>query len=81
MSERHRTLNELIDLLAELADTNELRPLSMMEMLACVDDRGRVRCPVCGRFTTQDQLSRDNAIHTPGMVLDLLPRCNKCAPP
>ena len=54
------------------------RPLTMRETLSCVDDKGRIRCPSCGRFTTLDKITRDNLVSGPGVIISMLPRCDKC---
>lgn len=56
------------------------RPLSMREAMSCVDDKGRFRCPSCGRFTTPDQITRNNLARIPSGTVSLTPRCGKCEP-
>ena len=54
-------------------------PLSDRQILALHDERGRVRCPGCGRYRKPADFPEQPAhAQAPGMIIELAPVCGAC---
>ena len=53
--------------------------LSMMDTMFIVDDRGRLRCPQCGRYrSSMDQFKKGGCHRFNGAIVCLTPYCDLC---
>lgn len=52
--------------------------LSMRETLACVDNDGKIRCPMCGRYSRFADIGSVSDLVGPGIRVSMLPQCKRC---
>lgn len=52
--------------------------MSMRQTMACIDDKGRIRCPTCGKYAKMGDIIPIPSMKIYGGIVSLLPACKKC---